>query len=256
METLDYQTDGAIAIISLDRPEVFNAINAQMREDLLAAITRAEDDQNVRIVVLRGNGPGFCAGADLSEGLGVVPVEDQLENEYKPFLMAIDQGRKIYIAQVHGTAAGIGGALAMSCDLCVMADNASIYLAFAAIGLIPDGGKTWQLLGAMGYSRALETIIEGKKIAADDCMQYGLVNKLVPEAQLADATMVWANKLAKGSPLAQQGAKSILKKVANSSYGEAISLEAQLQGPLTRTDDCRNAVEAFLNKRSYEFKGK
>ncbi len=256
MNTLIYQSDGAIAIITLNRPERFNSLNEEMRRELLATILRSEKDAGVRIVIIKGAGPGFCAGADLSEGLGKRPVEVQLEEEYKPILMAIDGGDNIYIAQVHKSAAGIGGALAMACDFCVMANDAHIYLAFAAIGLVPDGGKTWQLFNGLGYSRALEAIVDGRKIPAAECLASGLINKIVDESDLERTVMNWALKLAQGSPLAQQAAKRILKQVGNMSYGEAISLEAFEQGPLTRSQDCRNAVEAFLNKRKPVFEGK
>lgn len=256
MNTLHYGSQGSIATITLNRPELFNAINEEMRRELLEVIERSERDKNIRIVIIKGNGPGFCAGADLGEGLGKRSVEEQLEDEYKPFLMAIDRGENLYIAQVHKSAAGIGGALAMTCDFCVMADDANIYLAFAAIGLVPDGGKTWHLLNGMGYSRALETIITGQKISAKECLTLGLVNKIVPENVLEETTMDWALQLAKGAPLAQRAAKRILKRIGNVTFGEAITLEAAEQGPLTRSEDCRNAVDAFLNKREPKFEGK
>lgn len=256
MNSVVYESEGAIATITLNRPEVFNAINEEMRKELLLVIEAAEEDALIRIVIIKGNGPGFCAGADLGEGLGKRPVEEQLEYEYKPFLMAIDEGSKIYIAQVHKSAAGIGGALAMTCDFCVMADDANIYLAFAAIGLVPDGGKTWHLLNGMGYSRALQAIIEGRKIPAKECLALGLVNKIVPEDELADATMNWALQLAKGAPLAQRAAKRLLKRVGSLSFGEAITLEAGEQGPLTHSNDCRNGVDAFLSKKKPVFEGK
>jgi len=256
MSTVLYESDGAIATIMLNRPEKFNAFNAQMRKELLEAIERAESEEAVRIVILKGSGPGFCAGADLGVALGKEPISNQLENEYKPFLMAIHEGEKIYISQVHRTAAGIGGALAMTCDFCVMEDDANIYLAFAAIGIVPDGGKTWHLLHGMGYSRALQTIIEGRKIPATECLALGLVNKVVAAEELETATREWAQQLAKGAPLAQRAAKRLLKKVGAVSYGEAISLEAIEQDILTRSEDCVNAVDAFMNKRKVEFKGK
>lgn len=256
MNTVILETNGAIATITLNRPQVFNAINVEMRRELLRVINAVEGDDEIRIVIIKGAGPGFCAGADLAEGLGRRPVEEQLEDEYKPFLMAIDQGNKLYIAQVHKSAAGIGGALAMTCDFCVMADDANIYLAFAAIGLVPDGGKTWHLLNGMGYSRALQTIIEGRKIPAAECLMLGLVNKIVPDQKLEETTLAWALALAKGAPLAQRAAKRLLKKVGSVSFAEAITLEAQEQGPLTLSADCRNAVNAFLNKKKPVFEGK
>jgi 2-(1,2-epoxy-1,2-dihydrophenyl)acetyl-CoA isomerase len=256
MNTVLYEANGPVATITLNRPQKFNSFNGQMRREFLTAIERAEGEDDIRIVIIKGNGPGFCAGADLNEGIDGAQVKDQLEQEYKPFLMAIHQGEKIYISQVHKTAAGIGGALAMTCDLCVMADNANIYLAFAAIALVPDGGKTWHLLHAMGYSRALQTIIEGRKIPAEECLSVGLANKIVPEDELDAVTHDWASELASGAPLAQRAAKRLLKKVGFSTYGEAISLEAQEQRVLTTSSDFKNAVEAFLNKQKPVFEGK
>lgn len=256
MNTILYETNGAVAAITLNRPEKFNSFNARMRADLSDAIKRAEDDDNVRIVIIKGSGRGFCAGADLGEGVEGDSVGHQLENEYKPFLMAIHQGKKIYIAQVHRTAAGIGGALAMTCDFCVIEETANFYLAFAAIGLIPDGGKTWHLLHGMGYSRALQAIIEGRKIPAEECLALGLVNKVVPADRLDEITRDWAHELSKGAPLAQQAAKRLLKKVGSVSYGEAISIEAKEQSVLSDSEDCSNAIEAFLNKQKPVFEGK
>ena len=111
----------------------------------------------------KAKGPGFCAGADLTEEMNDTSVVEQLEHEYKPFLMAIDQGSNLYIAQVHGMAAGIGGALAMTCDFCVMSEDANIYLAFAAIGLVPDGGKTWHLDQRYGLFTRAANDHRGKK---------------------------------------------------------------------------------------------
>ena len=256
MTTVLYEVSGPVAVITLNRPELLNAINKQMRGELLAAIEKAEADNGVRIVIIKGSGKGFCAGADLAEGLGGRSVDEQLEYEYKPFLMAIDGGEKIYISQVHNTAAGIGGALALTCDFCVMAQDANIYLAFAAIGLVPDGGKTWHLLHALGYSRALQAIIEGQKIPASECLALGLINKVVAPNDLNQTTLAWAMELAKGAPLAQQAAKRLLKKVGQLSYGDAITIEAAEQKPLTVSEDCRNAVDAFLNKQQPVFKGK
>lgn len=256
MKTLLYDTNGAVATITLNRPEMFNSFNALMRVEFLQAIEKVEGDDSVRIVIIKGNGPGFCAGADLAEGLDPDKVEPMLVNEYKPFLMAIHEGQKIYIAQVHRTAAGIGGSIAMTCDFCVIGEDANIYLAFAAIGLIPDGGKTWHLLNGMGYSRALQAIIEGRKIPAQECLAMGLVNKVVPPDQLDSATSEWAQNLAKGAPLAQRAAKQLLKKVGTLSFGDAITLEASVQVPLSHTDDCKNAIEAFFNKQKPVFEGK
>ena len=177
-EVLEYSVDGAVCTIMLNRPHSLNSFNLALRKDLLAALQLAERSDDVRVIVLKGAGRGFCAGADLSEGVEKA-VDQMLEEEYKPFLLAIAESSKICIAQVHGSAAGIGGALAMACDIVVMADDAYLYLAFAAIGLVPDGGLTWHLLHAMGYRRAFETIVEGRKLDAQACLDFGIANELV-----------------------------------------------------------------------------
>ncbi len=254
-EAVLYECDGPVAIVTLNRPKVFNAFNAQLRSGLARRVDMINADPEIRIVVLQGAGPGFCAGADLSEGMPE-SITDQIENEYKPFLMGIALSDKLWIAAIEGSAAGIGGALAMACDLAVMAENASIYLAFAAIGLIPDGGATWQLLQAMGHKKALETIIEGKKISAAECLAHGLVNRVVPAGTAAQGAREWAGNLASGSPLAQSAAKRVLRHVGRMRLQDAITLEAKMQQKLVKTEDFRDGVAAFFAKRKPVFKGK
>lgn len=255
LEVVLRETDGPIATISLNRPKVFNAIDSAMRGSLRETIDAVNGDPEIRIVILKGEGRGFCGGADLGEGLGG-SVTDELENEYKPLLMGIADSPKIWIASVHGSAAGIGGALAMNCDLMVMAENANIYLAFAAIGLIPDGGSTWLLLRAMGYHRALETIVEGRKISSAECLAMGLANRIAPPETVHEASRYWADQLARGAPLAQSTAKRVMRQLDRLDFSQAISLEAVEQQPLTESEDCRNAIAAFLAKRKPEFRGK
>ena len=249
------ERDGAVARVTLNRPTVRNAFNAELRVALLEAIRSVESDDGIRVAVLAGSGEGFCAGADLSEGISE-SVTEQIENEYKPFLMAIAESSKIWIAAVQGAAAGIGGALAMTCDLSVMEEDACIYQAFAAIGLIPDGGTTWHLLHAMGYRRAFETIVEGKRTTAAECLELGLANKVVVRGTAGEEAMAWAQKLATGAPLAQETAKRVLRHVGRMRLQDAITLEAKAQHKLTESEDFHNAVAAFFAKRKPEFKGK
>lgn len=246
---------GPVAVVTLNRPDVRNAFNGEMRARFLEAVKAVNADDAVRVVVLKGAGAGFCAGADLSEGL-FDTVTEMIENEYKPFLMAIAQSDKIWLASVHGSAAGIGGSLAMTCDLMVMAEDASIYLAFAAIGLIPDGGATWHLLKAMGYRRAFETIVEGRKIPAPECVAYGIANRTAPAEWVHETSLRWAETLASGSPLAQAGAKRVLRNIGRMRLQDAITLEARKQQALVESEDFKNAVEAFFAKRKPEFRGR
>ncbi|MDX1780880.1 MAG: enoyl-CoA hydratase-related protein [Thalassovita sp.] len=247
--------DGAIATVTLNRPEAFNAVNGEMRKALLDTVAEIDRDDAIRVVILKGEGRGFCAGADLKDGLSP-SVSHMLEAEYRPALIGIANSPKLWIAQVHGTAAGIGAAFAMNCDMVVMAENASLYMAFAAIGLVPDGGNTWLLLKGMGYHKALQAIIEGQKIPAADCERMGLINQVVPEDQLGSETRALAERLSRAAPLAAQAAKQILRNIGEGSYSDAFTAEAQLQGKLAATEDFHEGVQAFIEKRKPDFKGK
>jgi len=248
------ERDGAIALVTLNRPATRNAFSSGMRAGMRAAVASINADPSIRFAVLKGAGAGFCAGADLTEQFEG-SITDQIEDEYKPFLTGIAEGDAIWIAAVHGAAAGIGGALAMACDLNVMAEDSSIYLAFAAIGLIPDGGATWQLLNAMGYRRAFETVIEGKRIPAADCLAYGLANRVVPTARVHDEALAWARTLSEGAPLAQASAKRVLRHIGRMRLQDAITLEAKKQQPLIESQDFREAVADFFAKRKPRFRG-
>ena len=252
---LSVEKNGSIADVTLNRPEQFNALNGELRQALREMVSDMESDPAIRIVIIKGAGRGFCAGADLTDG-GEYPVSDHIDREYKPFLTGIADGNKIYIAQVHGSAAGIGAALAMNCDLVTLAESANIYMAFAAIALIPDGGNTQLLLQNMGYHRALEAVLEGEKISSGDCLKFGLVNKVFADEELGDKTRAWAENLAKGAPLAQGAAKRLLRQVGRQSFADAISTEGEEQNHLVLSDDCKIGIEAFFKKQKPEFLGK
>ena len=256
-KTVIYQASNGIATIKLNRPEARNAFTQQMRQELLAAIKQANADDEVRVVVLTGEGKVFSAGADLKAGLeGFNRIGDQIIQEYQPIIEAIDQAEKLYIAVINGAAAGIGGALAMVCDLAVIADDGFIYQAFAAIGLVPDGGSSYHLVHRLGYRRALEMIVQAEKMGAEDCLKYGLVNKVVPADALLAEAQDWAAALAQGSPLSQKNAKKLLKLAQSADLMSVIEAEAEVQNDLFVSEDFINATKAFFNKQKPVFKGK
>ena len=254
---VSYAVHNRVATITLNRPEARNAFNQAMRDDLGAAIARAMADNDARVVVLAAAGLTFSAGADFSDL--TVPnylPQPQIEQEYKPLLVSIANSPKPFISAINGAAAGIGGAFAMACDLTVMADNACIYMAFANLALVPDGGACWQLLHAMGRRRAFEAIATGARISAQDCMTYGLANRVVPAAELAASAQAFAEALALQAPLAMSFAKQALNRLQQMDLADSISFEAGLQNYCVRSEDAKEGVMAFMGKRKPEFKGK
>ena len=253
--SIQIDTDGPVATLTLNRPDALNAFDATLKAEMRAAVGRLNDEADLRVVILRGAGKGFSAGADIRDGIAD-PVSFHLDIEYKPFLTGIAQSDKLWIAQVHGAAAGVAAAVAMTCDLVTMSDDAYIYMAFAAIGLVPDGGNTQLLLQHMGYHRALEAILEGQKIPAQACLDFGIANKLFAPGDLETGTRQWAARLASGAPLALSGAKHLLRRVGRMSFGDAISEEGIIQTPLLNSEDFREGVAAFFEKRIPAWKGR
>ncbi len=257
-ETLRVAREGAIATVSFNRPDSLNAIDAGIRRDILAAIREVNADDAARVAILTGEGRAFCAGADLTETGPGEPtnVTDLLENEYKPALMAIRNARKPWISAVNGAAAGIGSAFAMSCDLTVMAEDAYLYQAFAAIGLIPDGGATWHLARAVGRKKAYELMALGEKLKAADCLALGLCNRVAPAGRLLDEARALAAELADKAPLSLRYAKESLNYAMESGVEDVISNEARLQHYCVVSEDAREGARAFMQKRPARFKGK
>jgi 2-(1,2-epoxy-1,2-dihydrophenyl)acetyl-CoA isomerase len=256
-ETVNYSVGKRVATIRMNRPKALNAFNDQMRKDLLAAVDLANADNEVRVIVLGGEGRGFCAGADLTEDYRPLydSVDQQIKESYKPILMALYHSEKITLASVRGAAAGAGSAFAMVCDLSIMADDAFIYQAFAAIALVPDCGASWHLMRQLGAKRAFQVIVEGEKLAAQTCVELGLANKLVAADELDSATQAWAEKLAAGAPLPQRYAKQLLRQAPHNTLEQAIDHEAELQNFCISSKDFTEGTTAFFEKRKPVFTG-
>ena len=254
-EIVRYERRGAVAIITLNRPDSLNAFDTELRADVVAAFERARDDNDARVVVFTGEGRSFSAGADLKAGIDR-DVRDILETEYRPIQEAIADIPKPVIAAVPGSAAGIGLSMALHCDLMVMADNAFLLSPFTTISLVPDGGLNWILVRQLGYRRAYQLSIESERITADRCLDLGLTNKVVPPDELMDATLEWAESLAKRAPLSLAATKKVMRFAMDNEFGASYSLEAELQGELLGSHDNKEGIDAFFEKRAPDFKGK
>ncbi|MBT4521840.1 MAG: enoyl-CoA hydratase/isomerase family protein [Halieaceae bacterium] len=256
LETVIIEREAGVAIVTMNRPDQLNAFNADLRRDLREAVEQVNADESIRVAILTGAGRSFCAGADLTEK--VAPdfrVEDQLNGEFKPILMAITEAPKPWISAVNGAAAGVGSAFAMVCDLTVMAGDAFLYQAFTAIGLVPDGGATWHLARALGRKRAYEMIVSGEKVSAKTCLALGLCNRTVAPEQLLPEAKSWAEELIGKAPLSLRYAKQSLNEAMEHSVGDTISNEAKLQHICITSDDSKEGVLAFMQKRAPQWKG-
>ena len=254
-QTLKLETNNYVATITLSRPEMMNAFNEQLIWDMGEATKIVKDDSQIRVLVITGEGRGFTAGADLTERESSWSnTKDALERGYHPFLKNIINMPKPVIGSINGAAAGIGAALAMACDLRIMAKEAYIMSVFSNIALVPDGGLSFLLTRAIGYSRALEYAIEAKKISADECLALGIANKVVDLDDLNKATMEWATLLSKRAPQALAHTKAIMRNAVTKSYDESFLEEAEIQNSIFGNDENLEGVTAFLEKREPNFK--
>ena len=254
-DTVKYEQEGAVAVITLHRPESMNSFNDELRKDTCNAFSRAHDEETVRVVIFTGEGRCFSAGADLKAGIDR-DVQDILMKEYRPVQEAIANIPKPVIAAIPGSAAGIGMSMALQCDLMIMADNAFLLSPFTTISLVPDGGLSWLLVRQLGYRRAFQLSAESERISAERCVELGLANKAVPADELGSAAMEWAQQLAKRAPLSLAATKKAMRFAMDNDWASAYQLEAKLQGELLGSEDNREGIEAFFEKRAPEFKGR
>lgn len=255
-ETVKYEQDDSVAVITINRPDAMNSFDDALRRDLLAACEKAAGDSAIRAVVLTGEGRSFSAGADLKSGLDPNrSIEDMLQQEYRPVLESIWNMEKPVIAAVGGSAAGIGVSFALICDLLVMADNAFLLSPFTTISLVPDGGLNWLLVRQLGYRRAFQLSVESERIDARRCVELGLANKSVPAGALQDAAREWAQALAKRAPLSLAATKKVMRLAQDHDWETCFNAEAELQQSLVGCADNLEGVKAFFEKREPDFKG-
>ncbi|MEM8799114.1 MAG: enoyl-CoA hydratase-related protein [Pseudomonadota bacterium] len=250
------ERNGAVLTIVMNRPDAMNAVSPELRHQLAEDMKIAAFDPAIRAVVITGEGRGFCAGADLKSVQEPKRVEDVLNTEYGAYISTIMTMDKPVIAAVNGAAAGIGMTLALACDLMVMGETAYLMSAFANISLVPDGGLTWLLSRKLGYARSYEACIEAQKLSARQCLDWGLANRVVADDNVRQEAETWAEGLAERAPLALGMTKRAFRRAMNSTFQDAAQFEAMLQNQALQSEDFREGVAAFMEKRKPKFQGK
>ena len=259
MSSVLYEIKNSVAVITLNRPEKYNAVNDSLTESLTLYLSKAKEDNKVRAIVITGSGKGFCAGADMSAfGSDKTPEQgrDNIINTFQPLMRKFQQLNKPIIGAINGSAAGVGASLALVCDFRVMGPKSSIYFAFINIGLGPDGGGSWLLSRLVGYSKALEIAISGEKVFGEECHKIGLTNKLVEDNCVLSTAIEWAEKLSKKPTLTIGLTKEDIIFSEKNTLNDTIAFEAGQQIKAFKTEDHKEGVRAFIEKRIPNFKGK
>ncbi|MDQ3992681.1 MAG: enoyl-CoA hydratase-related protein [Actinomycetota bacterium] len=256
MAEVETSRDGSVMTITLNRPDVLNAFNAAMHRALGAALREARGD-DVRAVVLTGAGRGFCVGQDLTE-FREEPgnIGERLRGNYHPNVLAIRALEKPVIAAVNGPAAGAGVSVACACDLRIAAASATFVPAFINIGLVPDSGGSYFVSRLLGYARAFEWMTSGRRLTAAEAHAWGLVSEVVEADRLTERAAELASSLAAMPTRGIGMTKRLFDHAASATLDEQLELEAQLQSAATRTEDFREGVAAFLDKREPRFSGR
>ncbi|MDP4599103.1 MAG: enoyl-CoA hydratase/isomerase [Pseudomonadales bacterium] len=260
---MDYKTitlsiENKIAVLTLNAPDVLNALSGPMVEEISAALTAVgKPDSGVRCLVMTGAGRAFCAGANLQARPAAgapVPAGHILETHYAPVLNKIRLLPFPFVSAVNGPAVGVGMSFAIMADMVVAAKSAYFLQAFANIGLIPDGGATWFLPRMIGWGRAAELSLMAERLSAEKAESWGLVNRVVDDADLMAEAMKIATKLANG-PMSLGLIRKAYWESQTNSFNEQLQLEATLQMQAGASRDNREGVQAFLEKRSAKFEG-
>jgi 2-(1,2-epoxy-1,2-dihydrophenyl)acetyl-CoA isomerase len=256
-ETILFEAENGIATLTLNRPDVFNAFNEQQSFDVIDALKKVEKDKTIRVLIITGAGKAFCSGQDLKSIAGAKnrSLSESLYKRYNPMIRAIRNLPVPVIAKVNGVAAGAGCSLALACDMVVAAEQANFIEVFINVGLVLDSGSSYFLPRLVGSARAFEMSTMGNKVSAAQALQWGMINRAVPAEQLDEETLKIAQYYAQAPTKAIALMKKMLNKSFHSDLDAMLEYEAYCQEIAGRSNDYKEGVAAFNEKRKPEFKG-
>ncbi len=257
--TVLYTVENSICSITLNRPDVFNSFNEELSAEFIDALKKAGKDEAVRVVIISGQGKAFCSGQDLKDiknHEGERSLSDSVLRRYNPMILAIRDMAKPIICRLNGVAAGAGASLALACDIIIAAETATLIEVFANVGLVPDSGSSFFLPKLVGYNKAFELITLASKISAKEALELGIIYKVVAAEELDAAVNELATRYASGPTKTYGMIKKMLNKAYSSNLSEMLQYEAYCQEIAGKSEDYKEGVAAFTEKRKPQFKGK
>lgn len=257
MSFIDSKTNGGVAVITLNRPDKFNSFNRDMAMQLIAELDKANEDKNIRAVLLTGNGKAFCAGQDLAEAMDKngPGIERIVHEHYNPIILRIRKLQKPVICAVNGVAAGAGANIALACDVVFAGRSVAFIQAFSKIGLIPDSGGTYFLPKLIGFGKASALMMLGDKVMATEAEQMGMIYKVVEDDKLLETALATATVLSNMPTKGIALTKKLLNEGTTNSLEKQLEREKEEQVIAASTYDYNEGVNAFLEKRQPVFKG-
>lgn len=254
-QTIDLAIAEGVATLTFNRPDKLNSFTTAMHAELREALSAIQADTNVRCLLITGKGRGFCAGQDLADEMASADIGATVERDYNPLVRSLTTLPMPVICAVNGIAAGAGANIALACDIVLAARSASFIQAFCKIGLVPDSGGTWTLPRVVGHARAMALTLLGEKISAEKAETWGMIWKCVDDADLMAEALKLAKHLAIQPTKGLAMTKQAIHAAGTHTLDQQLDLERDLQAAAAASDDFKEGVNAFLEKRAPVFKG-